>query len=128
MDTLDAFMLGYASMGDPVRSFDWDKAASILAEKRPDRAYAGLAFDLEYTCGCIWQGGMPLLDARDADSGSEYGTQDTYLASTWALPVLLVDGKVVPCWRYKGETGWGPETRWPESALEIVWGETVCVP
>ena len=47
MDTLDAFMLGYASMDDPVRSFDWEKAASILAERRPDRAYAGLAFALE---------------------------------------------------------------------------------
>lgn len=115
MDTLE-----HASMDDNMRSFDWDKAASILAERCPDRAYAGLAFDLEYTCGCIWQGGSPLLDARDADSGSEYGTQDTYLASTWALPVLLVDGKVIPCWRYKGETGWGPATRWPESAMAIV--------
>lgn len=120
METLDAFLLGYVSKDDPSRSFDWDKAAAILAERRPDRAYAGLESDLEYTCGCIWQGGSPLLDAREADSGSEYGTQDTYLASTWALPVLLVDGEKIPCWRYEGETVWGPSTRWPESALEIV--------
>lgn len=120
MDTLDAFLLGYMSRGDRVRSFDWDKAAEILAVRRPDVAYAGLESDLEYTCGCIWQGGRPLLDAMDADSDGAYGTQDTYLSSTWATPVLLIGGDEIPCWRYESETGWGHATRWPESALEIV--------
>ena len=110
MDTLSAFMMGARSAGSRTRVFDWDKAARLISERRPDHASAGLGDDWEYTGGCIWRDGAPVLE--------DY----TYLASTWATPELDMDGDVTDCWRWMDEPGcsWGCDTKWPESALALV--------
>lgn len=122
MDTMEAFANGTCANGH-VRVFDWDKAAGILVTERPERAVAGLAEDMGWTGGYIWWDGGPLAHARDigCDDGL-YGSQETYLASTWATPVLVTGRGCVECWVYGSETEWDAHTRWPESALAIVEG------
>lgn len=48
----------------------------------------------------------------------------TYLASTWATPVLSYkDGEVeleFPCFVMEHDTEWNEKTKWPESALKIL--------
>ena len=61
-----------------MKVFDWDKAAQIIKEKNPEYAEAGLFEDLEYTCGLIYKNEKPVYDSY------------TYLASTWATPVLKI--------------------------------------
>src|SRR6185437_11246778 len=98
MDTIQAFAMAEANRGNPLKVFDWDKAAAILANGRVQHAEAGLEGDLEWTGGEILRDGQPV--ARD----------DTYvyLASTWATPLLIISGEMaLPCWRHQDETpGW----------------------
>lgn len=113
MDTLSAFAMGEASRGKEMRCFDWDKAAEIIRDRRPDSAAAGLAEDLEWTSGEILRDGSP-VPADDTY---------VYLASTWATPVLILSGAEIECWRMHSQVPaeWGkPENSyWPESALAI---------
>ena len=45
----------------------------------------------------------------------------TYLASTWAVPELDMDGDIVECFRMEHEVpGWDSKTKWPKSALNIL--------
>ena len=89
--------------------FDWDKAARLIKERKPKCASAGLRSDWEYTGGTIYEDGTPVM--------GDY----TYLASTWAVPELDMDGDIVECFRMKHEVpGWGSETKWTKSALDIL--------
>lgn len=110
MNTLQAFAMGEANRGRELMVFDWDKAARIIAERGAKRAAAGLRDDWEYTGGVIFENGKPIKNP------------DTYLASTWAVPELVVDDSdEIPCYRMKSETpGWDSDTKWPASALEIL--------
>ena len=109
MDTFFAFAFGEATRGRELMVFDWDKAADLIREKKPHYAEAGLQGDWEWTGGTIYENGKPV----DWDY--------TFLASTWAVPQLVMDGKVIPCFRMQSETpGWDSDTKWPESALEIL--------
>jgi hypothetical protein len=101
-----AYMLGEANRNKPLRVFDWDKAARIIAERNPEIAIAGLLYDEEWTAGVIWRDGKPYKD--------DY----TYLASVWAEPTLYIDGEEIECWCYTDE--WNSDTKWPKSALEII--------
>lgn len=109
MDTVQAFMRSQAA-GPRARHrvFDWNKAAKILKEKNPHEAKAGLHSDLEWTSGVIWRDGKPVID--------DY----TYLASNWAIPVLVIDGDEVDCWSFADECEFDEKTKWPQSALEII--------
>lgn len=109
MDTSLAFALGAANRGKEQRVFDLEKAARLIKEHRPEEAGAGLRDDWERTGGTIYRNGKPIK--------SDY----TYLASTWAIPELDMDGEVYECWRMKSETpGWNCDTKWPKSALDIL--------
>ena len=111
MNTLVAFAMGEASRGRELMVFDWDKAAQIIRERKPQYAAAGLRGDWEYTGGTIYSNGKPVMD--------DY----TYLASTWAVPELSVDGDCIECYRMESDTpGWDSHTKWPASALEILEG------
>lgn len=113
MNSLSAIAMGMAHRGQEQMVFDWDKAARIIKERNPAYADAGLRDDWEYTGGAIYKAGEPVID--------DY----TFLASTWAVPELCIDGEVIPCYRMKSETpGWNSGTKWPESALEILGGES----
>jgi hypothetical protein len=111
MDTLTAFAMGAAarSRGETrLRVFDWNKAARIIAERKPDVASAGLRGDMEWTGGAIWIG------AIDDEPG-------TYLASIWATPILEINGEAIDCWVWADETpGWDAGTIWPDSARAII--------
>lgn len=45
MDTMQAFMMGEMNRGNERMIFDWDKAARIIAERKPKEAMAGLRGD-----------------------------------------------------------------------------------
>lgn len=103
MNTLAAFAMGEANRGREMMVFDWDKAARLIRERKPRCASAGLRSDWEYTGGTIYENGKPVMD--------DY----TYLASTWAVPELDMDGDNLACsacekwskfqWRGVGEAG-----------------------
>ena len=113
MNTLDAFAMGEANRDKELMVFDWDKAARLIKERNPEYASAGLRSDWEYTGGTIYENGNPVMD--------DY----TFLASTWAVPELDLDGDVVACYRMKHEVPeWGSTTKWPQSALDILSGNT----
>ncbi len=116
MDTMAAFAMGEANRGKEQKVFDWDKAAEIIRDKKPVMAIAGLKEDMEWTSGKIYQDGEPVI------------TDYTYLASTWATPVIIAmetesteDFEVIPCYRMAHEVPhWGAETKWPTSAMDIL--------
>ncbi len=109
MDTLKAFAMGDANRGKELMVFDWDKAAKRIAKVRPEIASAGLRGDWEWTGGVIYRDENPVRD------------ECTYLASTWATPELEMDGDVEPCYRMQSEVPhWGSDTKWPDSALKIL--------
>ena len=105
METTSAWALGDANRGKEQLVFDWDKARAIITERQPYEAIAGLSGDMEWTAGPIWQDGAPVPRENTY----------TYLASTWATPVIVVDGEEIDCWRMELDTpGWGAHTYWPE--------------
>ena len=43
-----------------------------------------------------------------------------FLASSWAVPELDMDGETVECYKMEAETPkWDAHTKWPKSAVEI---------
>ncbi len=99
--------------GERGKVFDWNTAARLLKERQPTHASAGLEGDWDYTNGPIWRDGKPV--PRDETY--------TYLASSWATPVLDMDGDEVDCYISEDEAkplGWDAKTYWPESALAIL--------
>jgi len=115
MDTLSAFAMGSANRNNQMKVFDWDKAAQLIKEHQPVCASAGLAGDWEYTGGDIFRNGAPVPQDHTC----------TYLASTWATPQLDMDGEVIDCFVMESEKpDWNANTYWPDSAVEILVGET----
>lgn len=116
MNTLDAFRMGELNRGKEMMVFDWTKAAQMIKEEKPKVAYAGLHDDLEYTMGTIWRNGKIVDD------------DDTFLASTWATPVILLadddyEYEEIQCYRMESETpGWNSDTKWPDEARKIIEG------
>ena len=111
MDTFSAFAMGLANRDKELMVFDWDKAARLIRESGCHVAEAGLRGDWEWTGGVIYDDGIVTDDY-------------TYLASTWAGPLLKLDGDVVECYRMEHEVpGWGANTKWVESARKIIEGK-----
>ncbi len=111
MDTMSAFALGEKNRGKEEMVFDWEKAARLIRDKKPSVVRAGLAMDWEYTGGDIYRDGGPV--SKD----------DTYvfLAGTWAVPEIEIDGEISQCYRMKSETpGWDSDTYWPDEAASII--------
>ena len=109
MNTWAAFAMGEANRGKELMVFDWDRAARLIRERKPECASAGLRSDWEYTGGTIYEDGKPVMD--------DY----TYLASTWAVPELDMDGEIVECYCMQHEAPrWDANTKWPYSALAIL--------
>ena len=102
-----AFELGRINRGKERMVFDWDKAAKRIKEENAVIARAGLEDDWEWTGGTIFRNGSPV---------KEY----TYLASTWAVPELELDGVREPCYVMESQTKWDENTQWPQSALKIL--------
>ncbi len=108
MNTFEAITRAQANRGRTMRVFDWNKAAEIIKEKKPVLARAGLGEDWEWTGGDIYVEGKIVTDSY------------TFLASNWAIPELEIDGEIIPCWIWENETEWNSDTKWPQSAIDIV--------
>lgn len=112
MNIMMAYAMGAANRGKEEMVFDWDKAAHIIKERKPRIAKAGLRDDWEWTGGTIYNNGEIVTNRY------------TYLASTWAVPELMVDDEVMDCFKMESYTpGWNYDTKWPESARKILKGE-----
>ena len=110
MDIIQAFVMGEMNRGKEMMVFDWDHAARIIREKNPVCASAGLRSDWECTGGTIYENGKINTD--------DY----TFLASTWAVPELDLDGERIPCYVMESQTKWDAKTKWPASARKILKG------
>ena len=108
MDSVFAMAMGMASKGNPLKVFDWKKCAEIIRDEKPQEVEAGLSEDWEYTGGVIFKDGEIVED--------EY----TYLASSWATPMILVDGCYRDCYVMQSETEWHCGTKWPNEAKSIL--------
>lgn len=109
MDTLSAYAMGMASSGNEMKVFDWDEAARKIRDSKCTDAAAGLEEDWGWTSGAIYRDGKPVKD--------DY----MFLASTWATPVIRIDGITYLCYKMEHEVpGWDSRTKWPPSALEIL--------
>lgn len=105
MDSYTALKLGELNRGNPMKVFDWYKAAAIIKTFKVKNAWAGLGEDWTFTGGQIYKDGKPYHD--------DY----TYLASTWATPVIVIDTEdIFECWCWEYECEWDAHTKWPELA------------
>jgi hypothetical protein len=111
MDSFSAFLRGQAAQGNRMKVFDWVTAARLIKDTKPRQAKAGLQDDWEWTGGVIYTAdGIP-------DEDDTY----IYLASTWAIPELDMDGEVRDCWVWMDESpGWDENTYWPPEARSIL--------
>lgn len=104
MDTMSAFSMGEANRGREMMVFDWEKAARIIKSRMPRVARAGLRNDWEWTGGDIWR------DDKPVPQDDTY----VYLASTWAVPELEIDGEIMECYVMQSERpDWDAHTYWP---------------
>lgn len=114
MDTFNAFIKGEINRGKELKVFDWEKAARIIKDKKAKNVSAGLKEDWFWTAGPI------LEDGEIPEKGY------TYLASTWATPILEIDegdAEVhrIDCYKMQSETpDWNSCTFWPELARKIL--------
>lgn len=109
MNSIGAIMLGMLNRGCEMRVFDWDKAARLILERKPSCAIAGLSTDMEWTSGIIYEDGEAISNSY------------TYLSSTWAKPVLILDDEEeIDCYVMESDTEWDANTKWPQSAINIL--------
>jgi len=108
---MSAFTMGRANRGKELMVFDWEKAARIIKERGAKEASAGLRGDWNWTGGDIMKNGKP-VPREDTY---------TYLASTWAVPELEIDGELIPCYKMQSKTPkWDSSTYWPDEAIKIL--------
>lgn len=112
----DIIAKGAINRNNPVKAFDWDKAAAKIKELLPSypnlTAEAGLQGDWDYTGGIIFEDGKPNSESY------------TYLASTWAIPTLIItaDGEELiemPCYTNKSKR-FNSESKWDKASLKIL--------
>lgn len=108
MNSLEAFAMGEANRGKELMVFDWDKAALLIKQRNPVFVEAGLEGDLEWTGGTIHKNGEIVEDSY------------TYLSSTWATPIIIIDGEEIDCYIMESKTSWNESTKWPESSRKIL--------
>lgn len=106
---MSAFAMGQANKDKEPKVFDWNKAANLIKTNKAKKASAGLAEDWEYTGGSIFKNGK--IDLEDY----------TFLMSTWATPVIKIDGDEFDCYLMISEVpDWNNDTKWPQCAIDIL--------
>jgi len=110
MEEFEKFEKGMMNRDKEQMVFDWNKAATIIAERKPIEASAGLRSDYSYTRDVIYRDGKPIKENY------------AYLSSNWAIPDLILDGEeVIECYKMQHEVpDWDCDTKWPDSALKIL--------
>ncbi len=121
MNTLKAYMkkLDAVKNGATMMFFDWNKAATIIKERQPVRARAGLTGDFEWTGNVIYQDGNPRLVDEDGDQPY------TFLGSCWAVPLLILedykgDEDEFECFTTDNEREYTTGTYWPKEAIALL--------
>ena len=116
MNTLQAFLRGQFARANnsPHKVFDWKKAVDLIKEHDIKNADAGLAEDMEWTSDLILYDGKPVTE-----------DVDTFLASNWAIPILVNHdtGEEFECWEFQENSQYDSRTVWPEDALALLNGE-----
>ena len=114
MNFMDGILKGPAlcaaarARSDKPKRFDWVKAATILKERNPGSAHAGLQ---TCTSGLIWDEHKPVPEEETY----------VYLSSQWATPILVIDDEEIECWTEEGASAEGSaHIYWPEEALKIL--------
>lgn len=110
---MDAATIILSTKYNEPKVFDWEKAARIIKKTKTKTASAGLLEDWESTSGEIFLDGKPNFE------NNPY----LFLSSTWATPILKINGKEFSCYRMKNETpgwGWSSDTYWPDEALVLL--------
>ena len=80
---------------------DWEKVQKIVDGNPSATIYAGLREDWGNTSGLIYAKG-------------EYYSEYAYCASSWATPIVDVDGEEIECWTYeKTKEGAHLPSWWP---------------
>lgn len=98
--------------------FDWAKAAKLITEHCMIGSYfdtkkiveAGLMEDWSCTSGPVFSKGN-IVEEEDTY---------TYLSSSWATPILDIDGEEHECWVYATETEHDEDSYWPEDARKEI--------
>lgn len=89
--------------------FDWVKAAQMIKALNANEASAGLDGNWEWTAGCIYQDGRPVLNATP------------FLASAFLTPKLLIAGELHECFVMEDDRpDWNEHTVWPPEALSEI--------
>lgn len=90
-------------------TFDWEKAARLIREKKPHIAYAMLEGSRDRSKHKIYQDGFPVYE-------------DDTVHSARLRPMIVIDGHLpVPCFKMEYETN-GMDV-WPRKALDILEGK-----
>ena len=111
MNTMKAFAMGEANRGKEPMVFDWHKAARLIKNMNPEKVEAGLSGDWNYTGGSIWENGEVVPEDNTY----------TFLSSTWATPVIRIDGEAEVCYVMQSDApDWDSDTYWPDSAIAIL--------
>lgn len=71
-----------------MKYLDWDRVWMYIKQYPHSTISVGLCEDWNNTGGCIW---------ADGDFESEY----VYDHSTWATPIIDIDGEEIECWTYE---------------------------
>ena len=111
MNTVEACARRDANKDKDGYVFDWDRAARRIKESNCKEAGAGLKNDWEWTGGTIFANGKPVPRSETY----------TYLASSWCIPELELDGVKEDCFLRESQAPtWDSGTYWPDSALAIL--------
>ena len=84
MGFLGASAVATRPIGD-MKYMDWDKVKKVIEEHPDSVIYAGLREDWTCTSGLIYAKG-------------NYYNDYVYGASSWATPIVDVDGEEIECW------------------------------
>lgn len=116
-----SFAEGFTSQNgqnnNPIKTFDWDKAANIIREKLKDHpnlsAEAGLQRDWNHIGGVIFELGNPVTSGY------------TYLSSNWAIPTLILswddeEQEEIECHVLESESRFNTYSKWDSQSLKLL--------
>ena len=109
-DFLKGFMGAEAVATKPIgamRYMDWQKVQQIVNEHPDSVIYAGLQEDWGYTSGLIFAKG-------------KYYDGYVYGCSSWATPIVDVDGVEIECWTYEETEEKSDKPTWWGNGQELL--------
>lgn len=96
-------------MSEKFYIFDWMHAAELIKKLNPKTAYVGLMDDWSNTSGKIINNYRP------------YWGDYTFLASSWAHPVLKISDALYKCYIIEElKPDCNEYTKWPKEAIEVL--------